>query len=65
MNSPLENLYIQPKGGGYNISILGLSKAWFLRQSLSFKFFFSFNEHMFGKNFILKPIDKKFLNFYY
>jgi hypothetical protein len=27
ISSPLENLYIQPKGRGYNISILGVSKA--------------------------------------
>jgi len=29
LSSILENLYIQPKGGDCNISILGLSKAWF------------------------------------
>jgi len=29
LSSTLENLNIQPKGGYYNTSILGLSKAWF------------------------------------
>jgi hypothetical protein len=29
LSSTLENVNIQPKGGYYNTSILGLSKAWF------------------------------------